>query len=483
MGLFEKSISGIKWSFSAQVVRQSIQLLTTIILARLLAPSDYGLLGMAMVMIGFLSIFSDLGTSSAVVYVKVPSEKLLSSVFWMNVLIGLFSASVVWIASPWISEFYNEQRLVEVLRMLSFSYVFGSVGAVHQAILTKQMDFNALARCEIFAATFSSVGGILAAFAGLGVWSLVVQSLSLTILTTISLWLCNRWRPSFVVCPGELRQVFSYSMNLTGFNITNYLRRNLDYLIIGKVLGAQDLGYYTLAYRIMLYPLQTISGVIGKVMFPFYARIQDDDLRFQKAYLKVAGSIAIVSFPMMLGLWAVAGDAVVVLLGENWAPVATLLLILAPLGMLQSVGAMVGNIYTAKGRTDVMFRWNLVSTFIVVLSFIAGVHWGINGVAIAYLMTSLILMYPGYAIPFRYIGLSVGKYLRSFDTVILCSSSMCLVVLALQFWLDGLVGELTRFVASICLGVVVYMVLTRIFNWPFAREMLSALLPKQKASE
>lgn len=482
MSLFKKSISGIKWSFTSQLVRQSVQFLTTIILARLLVPSDYGLLGMAMVVIGFLTIFSDLGTSAAVVYVKTPSAELLSSVFWVNVLFGLSAVFVVWFTAPWIATFYDEQRLVEVLRVLSLSFVVASLGAVHQAILTKDMDFNVLARCEMLATLLSSAGGIFTAFIGFGVWSLIVQSLSLTILTTASLWVCNRWRPSFVVRPNEIRHVFSYSMNLTGFNVTNYLRRNLDYLIIGKFLGAQELGYYTLAYRIMLYPLQAISSVIGKVMFPFYANIRDDDERFRNAYMKVSESIALVCFPIMLGLWAVADEAVIVLFGPNWMPVATLLLILAPLGMLQSVGTSIGNIYTAKGRTDVLFLWSFFSTVLVAMSFLVGVKWGINGVAVAYLTVSLILTYPGYVIPFRLIGLSFGRFVRRFSAVFFCSVVMCVVVLGAQLLLQPVANELTRLFVLVGLGVIVYVTLIRVYNWPFVQELLSAFRPTQKTS-
>ena len=162
----------------------------------------------------------------------------------------------------------------------------------------------------------------------------------------------------------KVRSISSYSLNLTAFNTFNYFSRNADYFLIGRFLGAQALGYYTLAYRILLYPLQSVSAVIGRVTFPLYAQLQDDNPRFRRVYLRIARVIAALTFPMMLGLWVVAGPFVLTLFGAQWSPVIALLIIFIPVSMAQSIITTVGAIYQVKGRTDWMFRWGVGSTYL-----------------------------------------------------------------------------------------------------------------------
>src|SRR5688572_28906613 len=179
----------------------------------------------------------------------------------------------------------------------------------------------------------------------------------------------------------EFRPVVRFSLNLTGFNILNFFARNADNVLIGRYLGKESLGYYDLAYKLMLFPLQGISAILGGVMFPVYARLQSEPIVFRRAYLAVAGAIGIVSFPLMFGLFAVNELAVSVLFGAEWAPVAVLLAIFAPIGALQSIGTTVGSIYQATGRTDLLLRWGIGSSLLIVTAIVIGLQWGIVGVA------------------------------------------------------------------------------------------------------
>jgi len=405
IALKHQAASGVKWSTVSQVGRQGTQLVTTIILARLLSPSDFGLVGMAMVVIAFIGIFKDLGTSAAIIQRKEFSEDLLSSIFWVNVGFGTLAMIILFFGAPLSGLFYHEPRVDAILRVLSLTFFISGLSILQQALLERSLAFHTLAKVEISAVGCGAIVGIGMAFSGFGVWSLVFQSLTTVSVTTILLWIFSTWRPKWIFHWNEVKAVSSYSLNLTGFSVFNYFARNADYLLIGRYLGAQDLGYYILAYRILLFPLQNISSVIGRVMFPVYSSIQDDNIRFAKAYLKVATTIALISFPMILGILALASPFVLTIFGVKWQPVILLIMIFAPVGLLQSVGTTTGSIYTAKGRTDWMFRWGIGSGLFVIIASIIGLHWGIIGVATAYAIVTFSISYFNFAITFRLINL------------------------------------------------------------------------------
>ncbi|CAG1020387.1 partial Lipopolysaccharide biosynthesis protein WzxC, partial [Methylococcales bacterium] len=354
MSLRKTAISGIKWSSFSFVSKRALALLTNIVLARLLSPNDFGLVAMASVTLGFIDLFKDLGTGSAVIQRKDVSEGLLSSIFWINAGFGVMVSAGLYILSPAIGAFYREPDMAPLMQVLSLSFFISALSIVQSCLLTREMAFDRLAKLDLITGIFSSSVAIGAAWAGFGVMSLVYQPLLNSVLMLVLLWGTSTWHPKWMFHWGEVREVAGYSLNLAGFNIVNYFARNADNLLIGRYLGAQDLGYYDLAYRLMLYPLQGISAVVGKVLFPLYSKMQDDHERFRRTYLTAVGAIALLSFPLMLGLMAVSSPFVLVLFGEQWQPVAPLLMIFAPIGAIQSINTTTGSIYQATGRTDWM---------------------------------------------------------------------------------------------------------------------------------
>jgi PST family polysaccharide transporter len=455
--------------------RRGLSLLTTIVLARLLAPADFGLVAMAAVVIGFIELFKDLGTATAVIQRKDSSQGLLASVFWLNAGFGLAAAMVLYLLAPLLGVFYREPQVTPIMQVLSLSFLLSGLSTLQMSLLERDLEFDKLARIEIGAALFASLVGITAAFLGQGAWSLVYQMLAGNFLATLLLWGASRWRPSWQFEWAEIRSVMGFSLNLTGASIINYFTRNADKLLIGLFLGSQNLGYYDLAYRLMQFPLQGISAVIGRVMFPLYSRMQDDAGQFGRTYLQVASVIALISFPLMLGLTALAGPFVLTLFGVAWMPVIPLLLILAPLGAVQSIATTVGSIYVAKGRTDwglwVSIAWGLL----IVLSFVLGLPWGILGVTASYAIMFLLLTYPAFAIPFRLIGLRVRDLGSVLWRPATCSLVMYAVVAGAVMWSpSGAPGPLTLSIL-VPLGAVVYFACSWAINRALLLEVIAIL--------
>lgn len=471
-------VSGATWTGVSSALTQAITLLGTLVLARLLTPQDYGLVGMARLAIGLIAIFRELGTGAAIIQRKELSPEFLSSIFWANLALAVVTSGLAIATSPLVALFFHQPMIAPIIRVLAAGFIISALSSVPSALLNREMAFRTLMLIEIGATAFTTCLAVGLALRGEGAWSLVISSLAATCVTTVLIWLSSPWRPRWRLSWKELRSIASYSLNLSGFNLVNYFNRNADNTIVGRYLGAYQLGFYQLAYNVMLYAVQNISQVMGRVLFPVFAKVQDDNPRFRQAYIKAVSTIAVITFPMMAGVMAVANPFVKAVLGEKWHPVASLLIILAPVGLIQSVVTTVGNIYYAKGRADWLFRWGLFATFISVGSFIVGLPWGIRGVAVGYLIANLLLVYPAFAVPFRLIDLKMRDFLRPLWPILAFSIVMLATV--------RILGSLLRFskpatqlATLVLVGVLVYCLLLFLLR-PTAAKNLFAIMERQR---
>lgn len=470
--LASETVSGARWSALARAGQQGISLASTAMLARLLGPDEYGLMGLAMVLVGFLLVFRDLGTAAAVIQRKELSQDLLSGLFWLNAGFGATIGVLCAAVSPLAAAFNREPTLKSLIAVLALSFPLSGIGVVHGALLNRDLVFRKIAVIEISCAAAGAAVSVMLAFSGAGVWSLALANLARTGLESALFWRVCSWRPSWPPRLDGVRSVFSFTSHLSAFHVLNYLGRSADSILIGRILGKGALAYYQWAYTLMLYPLQHVSGAVGKVLFPVFSQMQDDDERFRSAYLRTCIAIAAITFPMMLGMTAVAGPLIQVFLGSKWLPAVPLLTILAPVGLGQSIGATVGHIYMAKGRTDWMFRWGLFSSLLVVGSFIAGLPWGVKGVAVSYAIASYALAYPSFAIPFRLIGLRVGSFAAALCPVLAYSLVTFLAALTVRLLMErsGAPAAVVL-AASVAAGAAVHAGLLLYFRPPFLRDL------------
>ena len=470
--LTARTLSGAKWSAIARAGQQVISLSTTTVLARLLTPGDYGLIGMTAFFLGFISIFRDLGTSAAIIQHKQAEEPLPSTVFWMNLLFGAAACGVCLVAAPLVAEFYHTPVLTRIMRWLSYSFLLSSLGIVPSALLSRAMAFRKIAITEIAVASMAAIVGVTCALSGLGVWSLVASNLTGTATESLVFGVQSRWLPRWKLDVAQIRSIFGFSANLSGFQILNYFARNADNMLLGRYVGATALGYYQYAYTLMLYPLEHVSGALGRVLFPAFSQVQDDNERFRSAYTRVCTMIAAMTFPMTLGLMAVAGPLVNVFLGPKWHPAARLLTILAPVGLVQSIVTTVGHIYMAKGRTDWMFRWGLFASPVLVASFVVGLPWGTEGVAISYAAFSYILTPMAFAIPFRLIDLSLWEFVKRLIPALSYSLTMFLITILTRIGLERLgLRPVAQLPVCVATGVVVYVGLVLWKRPPFLHDL------------
>jgi len=475
--LTAQTVRGAAWSTLSIVGQRGLSLLSTLVLARLLAPSAFGLLGMATVLTAAMSSFKDLGTAAALIQRKELNGQLASTLFWTNALIGVVGAAFIVGLAPAVATLYREPKVAPVLAALSISFLINNLGVVQRAVLARGMVFRRLSVIQLSASAASAAVGIGLALAGAGVWSLVVAVTSEAVTAVGSYWLGCPWRPGWHWSLRDLQSVTRFSANLTGSNLAHYFVRNMDNALIGRFLGAAALGYYALAYGLMMYPLYNVTWNLGNVLFPALSRIQEDNTRLRQAYVRALSVIATITFPLMLGLLATADLLVLACFGAKWAPMAPIARILAPVGLLQSITVTTGMIFTAKGRTGLQFRWALIETFFVLPAFVIGLRWGTVGVASGYAVSQFLLCYPLFMIVGRIIDLRVPELARALWPALRNATVMLAVVLLTRLALPLLGVERAGplFGATLAMGVTVYVALLLRSHSPALREALGLL--------
>jgi PST family polysaccharide transporter len=474
------ALSNARWLIVIQGYKITLQLVGMSVLARLLPPSDYGLMAMAWTAANFASLLKDLGTSSAIIQKQELSERTKSAVFWLQMSLGMLLGVSLLVLSGVISAGFKQPQLQPILCLLALTFPLGSLSAVHQALLERQSSFKTLARIEIVASSASLLVAIVTAMNGAGVYAFVWQSFTTTLLYVIQPWLATRWRPQMVWDSQDIKAIFGFSGNLSAFNLINFASRNADSMIIGRFLGAAALGTYSMAYKLMLFPLQNLTFVASRALFPVMSRKQDSNVDVGSLYLRALAMVAAISTPLMGGLYVLREPLTAVVFGQQWGDVAHVIQWLAPVGALQAIISTTGTIYMAKGRTDLLFRLGVLSAALTIGSFFAGLPQGVVGVAMFYLGANLITFVPQTYFASRLIQLAYPRVLKALAPALLCSLLMMPVV----YWAFGAVasfGNLAGLVVASCAGALTYALLYFVFFRRALMQLLQAILGEKLA--
>ena len=466
----------VLWTALGKSSNALVSLLVTAILTRLLTPGDFGIIAMVAVISGFLGILADAGVSTAVVQKPQLSERALSSLFWLGLGIGSLSAVVLALCSPLIAQLFAEPRLTPVVAWLSLGFVFLALGRIPNGLLERGFRFRELAYTELTASVLSGLLGILLAYRGFGYFALVAQTLSAGFLNAIVRLSFARFRPRFVFDVGELHSVGGYSGWVTAFATINYWARNLDKALIGRALGAAELGFYGRAYALMLYPLDGINGVINPSLHPLLSAMQDDPQRMTRAYLKIVRLVAILALPTMCVLGSLAHELVHTVWGKNWDPSVRVFAILCFVGSIQPIGSTFGTVFLATNRTRLLALIGLLNASVMMAGIALGLRFGIEGVAIGYS-----LAYGAIFLPTMYVVVAVllAGQLRDIARVFIGAIGVATPVLlgltGYNHVLRGVLPELAHLLFGIVLGLLLWLGAFAIVDRPLLREARSLL--------
>ncbi len=409
-----RSVHGGAVTMAAQGVKFFFQMGSTMVLARLLTPQDFGLIAMVTVVTGFVMMFKDMGLSMATVQRAEINHGQISTLFWINVVLSIGVMLVIAALAPAIAWFYNEPRLTWITLALAGAFIFSGLTIQHQALLRRQMRFRSLAVVEIISILVGILAAIIAACYGAGYWSLVIMQLAGAIAGMIAVWVACGWRPGLPKRRSGVREMLAFGGNLTGFNFLNYFGRNADNLLIGKFWGSGSLGIYSKAYGLLMLPLQQIRQPITSVAIPTLSRLQDDPEQYRRYYYRAISTIAFITMPLVAMLAVLSEEIIRIVLGEQWTGAAIIFKILAVAAFRQPVTGTTGWVFISLGQTKRMMYWGLIAVPITVLSFLVGLPWGPVGVATSYTLCTLFaLTVPGLLFAFRYSPISLAGFFKA----------------------------------------------------------------------
>ncbi len=475
-------------TITAHACKFVLSTLSAIVLARLLTPQDYGLIGMVAIIVGFLGMFQYLGLSTATIKWSELNHQQVSTLFWLNVGLSAAIMLLTIAAAPLAAWFYKEPRLVGITIGYAFAVLVTGFAIQHEAILIRQMRFGVTAAIEISAIAIGLAVAIVAAFYGAGYWSLVINQLVLAGVTVIGTWTACRWRPSLPTRGAGVRSMVSYGGNITGFNIMSYFARNLDNLLLGKFWGAYQLGVYSRAYQMLLMPMSQINGPLMSVAVPALSRLTDSPARYRAAFLKIVEKIAMVTMPGVVFMIATSDWLVLFLLGPKWHDTGRIFMLLGIAAIVQPVTRAALWLFTTQGRARELFNWGIISAIIAVASIVGGLRWGALGVAAGYAAADLFLTTP---LLFWFAGRRGPVKTTDFYVTIapaFCASVCSLAVLLIcRPWLSAwptVLGKLiTCAVITIAVSLLVFAALPagRLAMQSF-KEMTLMLLKRERAS-
>lgn len=468
--------SGTRWMVAGRLVTQASRLLVSIILARLLTPEAFGVVAVAMTTIVALEIVKDLGTGAAIIQRPEVDQRLLNSVFYVNIVAGLVAAGLMVLGAPLIAGIFDVPDATAVVRAFAIMLAIGGLTQVHHAVLRRSMQFDAVAAVEMVGALTTGVVSIALALAGAGVWSMVWGNVAGAAVGSVVAWVRSGWAPTATFGWRPLKEIAGFSLHTAAFNVTTFLLENTDKILVGRWLGTSPLGIYSLAQRTISYPLESISRVLMTVLFPAFARAQDDDELLRKGYARACGAIAFVTLPVMVGVAVVADPLVHAVLGDAWVGLIPLLWFMAPAGALGALLSTVNTLYSAKGRADWMFRWGVASGIATLGAFALGLQWGLHGLAIAYLVVTVLQVPVGYSIVLRLIDMplrDMGRALAPYFaiTLVMAAATAATVYGTSQAGASSLV----QLLASIGVGVVVYGGLSLWLRPPAVRDVVTVV--------
>jgi len=461
--LKQKTVSGLLWSFIDNFANLGLNFIIGIILARLLNPEEFGLIGMITIFISISKSFINSGFGSALIRKKNCSQHDYSTVFYFNLAVGIIFYFLLFFSSYAIGNFFNQPQLENILKVLGFLIIIESLTMIQRTILTKRVDFKLQARISVISSVVSGIIAILMAYRGFGVWSLVALQLSRQAITSFLLWLWNNWKPRLIFSMESFKELFSFGSKLLVSGLIDTTFRNIYYLVIGKFFSAQDLGFYTRAQAFSNFPSQNLNRIISRVSYPVLADIQDDIPRLRINYQKLIRSTMFITFTLMLGMAAVAKPMVLTLIGEKWLPSVVYLQLLCFVGMFYPLHSLNLNMLQVEGRSDLFLKLEIIKKVLAVPVIAVGIFWGIKIMIAGMIINSMIAYFLNSYWSGRLIGYSswqqIKDILPSFSLALIMASIVYLAGYFLPF------SDLLKLIIQIITGSIIIFVSSEILKF------------------
>ncbi|WP_391203020.1 lipopolysaccharide biosynthesis protein [Psychrobacillus sp. L4] len=473
----QKTMTGLFWSATDIFANSGIQFIIQIILARLLLPEHFGVIGMVLVLNAISTSLVDCGFSQALIRDQDTSQADYSTIFHFNLIISILIYFVLYVSAPFVSRFFSTPQLIEIIRVLSITLIITSLAIIQRVKLTKMLDFKTLAKVKFIAVFTSGSISILMAFLGFGVWSLVANMIVLQFIQTILLWCFNRWIPSLTFNMKSFKKFFRFGYKLLISGIIDSIYNNLYYLVIGKLYTATQLGYYSNAERLRDMSSLPIVATLQRVTYPVLSRTQDDEERLKSVFKNMIKITSFINFPLMIGIAVIATPLFQVLFGEKWLPSVHYFQLLCIAGMMYPIHSLNLNVLQVKGRSDLFLLLEVIKkviiTLLVALSLL--LKLGIIGLIWTGVISSFISLFINTYYSGRLIGYSTKNQLKDLFPMFSISILMGCVVFVSGYILPD--DYLIKLICQICIGISVYILASGIFRIRQLMDLYQLIFP------
>lgn len=476
--LKQKARLAFLWGGTEILLRQGFTIVVTITLARLLAPEVFGTLALLHLFAGMAFVFVDGGLSAALVQSEKINHTDESTVFWFNLLMAVVLGSVFCAVAPVVAAFYAQPVLATLVMLLALNIVLSALGSIHTALLSRHLEFGVQMKIGVAASVLSGAVAVFMAWAGYGVWALAAQVLVATALSTMLLWGLHAWRPSLAFSMASLRRLFAFGGYVMLAGMLDMLYSRLNSLLVGKVHGVRDLGFYSRAEGARDMPMGAMGNLIASVAFPVFSVAAGDVAGLRKGLRFAVRSMMLLNVPMMLGLYAVTEPLILALFGEAWRPAAPILKVMCLAGLFFPLHLLNVQALKAQGMSSLFFRLEVFSKALGCLFLVVGIFFGVMGIVwstVAFALVSFVVhaWYTG-----RILGYGASEQVKDVMPVLLCAVPMTLLVGLLEGGWHSAPALLELF-GLVCLGVTIFLLLAWVFRLPHLNETMKWLRLRQ----
>ena len=473
--LKQKTITGVSWSFVEQILTRGVNFVIGIILARLLSPTDYGLVGMLGIFIAISQLFIDGGLTSALIRTKNPSDKDFSTVYIINLTLSVVFYAILFLCAPYVASFYEQPLLKPLMRVVALLLVIGSLSSVQSTLLTIRVDFRTKSVISVITAFVSGTVGVVCAYKGMGVWALVAQTLSSTIMACLLTLIFVRWFPKMVFSKESFKRLFSYSSKLLAASCISVIYDNIYTLVIGKRFTAADVGQYSRAGQFPGVANDTIIHTLNRVAFPILSQVQDDDERLLSVYEKYIQLTCFIVFPVLMMICGMAKPMVSFLLTDKWLDCVPLMQIICFSKLLNGVTIINLNLLYVKGRSDLVLRLEFIKKSIAFVILFVSMMFGLKAMCYGLVIYSVIATYLNTYYTDKLLGYSFWQQIKSILPYFLIS----LLVLGEGLLLSAFISNsLVSLLVSFFSGTITYLVMTGLCRLYAFRESVDLLRSK-----
>lgn len=478
--LKDKTIKGTFWTGLERFWVQGVQFLVMLVIARILSPKDYGLIGMISVFIAISQSLIESGFSQALIRKKDADEVDYNTVFYFNIVMSIIFYGILYLISPAIASFYNEPILCSVTRVISLVVIINAFNIVQGTIFSIQLDFKKQAHSSMMAAIISGGISIILAKMGFGVWTLVYQQLISCIVITIVLWSYSKWRPKWIYSWKSFNNLFSFGLNLVISGLIDTIYFHSYVLVIGKVYNAISLGYYSRASHYAQLPVSNFNSIFFRVTYPVLCKLQDDDSKLREIYKKMLRISVFILFPIMCGLAGAAYPVVVALVGEKWAFSSVLLVPICLARMWYPLHAINMNVLKVKGRTDLFLKIEIIKKILSIIILIVSIPLGLVYMCYGMIISSIASLAINSFYTGRLIQLGFWKQMKDISHILLVSLCMFVLIRIVNIWIDNVYIQL---LIDIIVGAAFYFGISFLFHFKEIEYIQSLRKNKRETSD